>query len=165
MLTLRCISIDWCYNCLVLLQPYRTVLPLLEIIATVLLSCNISWDHCNQVAAYCNSISKVMQMYVVIATVLFSCNISHGHCNRYLFIVIKYLKRCNSMLLLSQVCLVAVEQFLAICFCIATLPYCIATCRGLWVCKGIVRQSPTMVRDCVTREQEMTMPMIIRTLW
>jgi hypothetical protein len=48
MMAFSCISIDWRCNCLVLLQPNRTVLLLLEIIATVLLGCNISHDHCNR---------------------------------------------------------------------------------------------------------------------
>ena len=48
MMTFSCISIDWRCNCLVLLQPNRIVLLLLEIIATMLLDYNISHDHCNR---------------------------------------------------------------------------------------------------------------------
>ena len=47
MMTFSCISVDWRCNYVVLLQLDRTLLLLLNVIATVWLSCNISQNHCN----------------------------------------------------------------------------------------------------------------------
>jgi hypothetical protein len=103
MMTLCCISTDGHCNCLVLLQPYRITLLLLEIIATVFLGCNISHDHCNRYRPCiatkfprrCNSLFLLPQFWFV---VIFITTIAIARpC-----IVIKFPRRCNSLLLLPQ---------------------------------------------------------------